>query len=66
MKNKENDKKKQMVTGLVNILTGVCLIFFSLFMRGTDIKDFIAGLMAGLACGIILVGVYVISRTIRR
>lgn len=35
-------------------------------MGETDLEDFIAGVMAGVGCGSILVGVYVISRAFRR
>lgn len=38
----------------------------SMCMRGTDLEDFIAGVMTGVGCGSILVGVYVISRTFRK
>ncbi len=64
MKNQENDKKKQIITGLVNILIGGSLILSSLCMRETDLKDFIAGIMMGVGCGDMLVGVYVIVRTL--
>ncbi len=58
--------KKQIFTGIVNILIGVCLILSSLYMRGTDMEDFIAGIMLGVGCGSILVGAYVISRIFRK
>ncbi len=66
MKNQENDKKKQIITGLVNILIGGSLILSSLWMRETDLEDFIAGVMMGVGCGDMLVGVYVIARTLRK
>lgn len=66
MKNQENDKKKQIITGLVNILIGGSLILFSLCMRETNLEDFIAGVMMGVGCGDMLVGVYVIARTFRK
>lgn len=66
MENKGNDKKKQILTGFVNILLGGSLLLSSLCMRGTDWEDFIAGVMTGVGCGCILVGVYVISRTFRK
>lgn len=66
MKNQENDKKKQIITGLVNILIGGSLIIVSLCMRGTNLEDFIAGVMMGAGCGDMLVGVYVTARTFRK
>jgi len=66
MKQDENDKKKQIFTGIVSILIGVCLILSSLYMRGNNPEDFIAGVMLGVGCGSVLVGVYVISGTFRK
>lgn len=66
MKMQENDKKKQLITGLVNILIGGSLILSSLCLRGTNLEDFIAGIMMGVGCGDALVGVYVVARTFRK
>lgn len=63
---KEDVVKKQIFTALVNILIGGCLILSSMYARGTGMKDFIAGVMAGAGCGCVLVGVYVVFRTFRR
>lgn len=66
MKTQENNKKKQLITGLVNILIGGSLILSSLCLRGTNLEDFIAGVMMGVGCGDALVGVYVAARTFRK
>lgn len=66
MKDQENSKKKQLITGLVNILIGGSLIVFSLCMRETNLEDFISGIMMGVGCGDMLVGVYVVARTFRQ
>lgn len=66
MKMQKNDKKKQLITGLVNILIGGILILSSLYLRGTNLEDFIAGVMMGVGCGDALVGVYVVARTFRK
>ena len=65
MKMQENGKKKQLITGLVNILAGGSLILSSLCLRGTNLEDFIAGVMMGVGCGDLLVGAYVTARTFR-
>lgn len=62
----QKGKRKQLMIGLVNILIGGSLILVSLGMRGTNLEDFIAGVMMGVGCGDALVGVYVIFRTFRR
>lgn len=66
MKTQENNKKKQLITGLVNILIGGSLILSSLCLRGTNLEDFIAGVMMGVGCGDALVGVYVAARAFRK
>ncbi len=66
MKMQENGKKKQLITGLVNILAGGSLILSSLCLRGTNLEDFIAGVMMGVGCGDLLVGVYVAAKTFRK
>lgn len=47
---------------MVNILIGGSLILFSLFLRGTNLEDFLAGVMLGAGCAELLVGVYVVAR----
>ncbi|HBI60802.1 MAG TPA: hypothetical protein DDY31_06265 [Lachnospiraceae bacterium] len=66
MKQDINEKKKQIFNGIVSIVIGICLILSSLHMRGTNLEDFIAGVMLGVGCGVTLVGVYVIVRTFRK
>lgn len=66
MKNQQNDKKKQFITGLVNILIGGGIILASLCMRGSGLNDFIAGVVMGAGCGDMLVGVYVAARIFRQ
>lgn len=66
MKNQENNKKKQMITGVANILIGGLLILSSQCVRGTNLEDFIAGVMIGVGCGGMLVGAYVVARTFRQ
>lgn len=65
MKDQENEKK-QLITGLVNILIGGSLIVSSLCMRGSVLNDLIAGVMMGVGCGDMLIGVYVVARTFRQ
>lgn len=62
----ENDKKKQLYMGMIVNLVGICLIFGSFCCRGTNIGDFISGVMMGSGCGVVLVGVYVIIRTLHK
>lgn len=64
---KENEKhNKQTIAGLCLILFGYLLMAFSRFFGGTDLLDFMSGLLAGISVGITLVGTYVAVRTLRR
>jgi len=66
MKQDENWNKKQALTGAGVSLSGIALLFVSRFFGGTNVQDFISGMLMGVSCGIILVGVYVIARTFRK
>lgn len=55
-----------MITGVANILIGGLLILSSQCVRGTNLEDFIAGVMIGVGCGGMLVGAYVVARTFRQ
>lgn len=62
---KNEDWKKQSSAGLSLILLGYVLMAASRGCGGTDILDFLSGLMAGLSIGVTLVGLYLAVRAIR-
>lgn len=57
------EKQKNSLIGFVILTMGVALLAFSQVIGGTNIRDFIAGLMLGLSIGEMLVGLYVVARS---
>ncbi len=47
-------------------LAGMLLMFVSRFFGGTNVEDFISGMLLGISCGVMLVGIYVVARTFRK
>lgn len=43
---------------------GIALLAFSQLLGGTDFRDFLPGLMAGISVGEMLVGVFIIGRSL--
>ncbi len=66
MKQDENWNKKQALMGAGVSLAGMLLMFVSRFFGGTNVEDFISGMLLGISCGVMLVGIYVVARTFRK
>lgn len=60
----ELEKQQKLLYGILLIVMGIALQAFSYTLGGTDIKDFLSGILLGLAVGEMLVGVYMLGRTI--
>ena len=50
--------------GVMLIVMGIALQALSYAITGSDIKDFISGLLLGLSIGEMLVGVYVVGKSL--
>ncbi|MDD6334191.1 MAG: helix-turn-helix transcriptional regulator [Clostridia bacterium] len=57
------EKQKMSILGMLLIVMGIALIAFSQLLGGTDFRDFLSGLMAGISVGEMLVGVFIIGRS---
>ncbi|MGN0505693.1 MAG: helix-turn-helix domain-containing protein [Lachnospiraceae bacterium] len=57
------EKQKISIIGILLVVMGIALLAFSQLLGGTDFRDFLSGLMAGISVGEMLVGVYVIARS---
>lgn len=57
------EKQKMSILGMLLIVIGIALIAFSQLLGGTDFRDFLSGLMAGISVGEMLVGVFIIGRS---
>ena len=60
----ELEKQKYMLYGIVLIVMGIALQALSYVLDGSDFKDFISGLLLGLSIGEMLVGVYVVGKSL--
>lgn len=57
------EKQKNSIMGMLLIVMGIALLAFAQLLGGTDFRDFLAGVMAGISVGEMLAGVYIIGRS---
>lgn len=62
----ELEKQKNLLYGILLIVMGITLQALSDTFGGSDVKDFFSGILLGLSVGEMLVGVYVLGRSIAR
>ena len=62
----ELEKQKNMLYGIMLIVMGIALQALSYAFGGSDFKDFISGLLLGLSIAEMLVGVYVVGKSLAR
>ena len=60
----ELEKQKNMLYGIMLIVMGIALQALSYAIGGSGFKDFISGLLLGLSIGEMLVGVYVVGKSL--
>ena len=60
----ELEKEKNMLYGIMLIVMGIALQALSYAIGGSDFKDFISGLLLGLSIGEMLVGVFVVGKSL--
>ena len=60
----ELEKQKNMLYGIMLIVMGIALQGLSYAIGGSVFKDFISGLLLGLSIGEMLVGVYVVGKSL--
>ena len=60
----ELEKQKKLIYGVLLIVMGIAIQALSHSISGSNVKDFLAGLMLGLSIAEMLVGVYIIGRHI--
>ena len=58
----ELEKQKKLLYGIMLIVMGIALLTLSHTIGGSDMKDFVSGIILGLSIGEMLVGIYVIGR----
>ena len=60
------ESQRETLVGILLIVMGMALGAMSFTLGGSDVKDFFSGLMMGLSCGSMLVGVFVAVRSIAK
>lgn len=59
----ELEKQKNMLLGIILMVMGIALLSLSYNVGGSALRDFISGLLLGLSIVEMLVGVYVVARS---
>ena len=60
------ESQRETLVGIILIVMGMALGAMSFTLGGSDVKDFFSGLMMGLSCTTMLVGVFVAVRSIAK
>ena len=60
------ESQRETLVGILLIVMGMALGAMSFTIGGSDVKDFFSGLMMGLSCGSMLVGIFVAVRSIAK
>jgi transcriptional regulator with XRE-family HTH domain len=60
----ELEKQKEILYGILLIVMGIALQALSHAINGSAFRDFISGLLLGLSVGEMLVGVYVVGKSL--
>ena len=60
----ELEKQKNLLYGILRIVMGIALQALSHTLGGTNVKDFFSGLLLGISIAEMLVGVYVVGKSI--
>lgn len=60
------ESQRTTLSGVILIVLGMALGAMSSTLGGSDVKDFFSGLMMGLSCGSMLVGIFVAVRSIAK
>ena len=58
------EKQKNILYGFVLIVMGIAVQALSYAVGGSDLKDFISGVLLGLSVAVMLVGVYVVGKSL--
>ena len=60
----ELEKQKNSLYGVVLIVMGIDMQALSYAVGGSDIKDFISGVLLGMSIAVMLIGVYVVGKSL--
>ncbi len=60
----ELEKQKNLLYGIMLFVMGIALGALSHTIGGSDFKDFVSGLLLGLSIGEMLVGIYIVGKSL--
>lgn len=60
------ERQKNTLYGIILILMGIAALSMSNDFGGTNIEDFMSGVLMGISVGIMLVGAYIVGTSMRR
>lgn len=60
------ERQKNTLYGIILILMGIAALSMSNDFGGTNIGDFMSGVLMGISVGIMLVGAYIVGTSMRR
>ena len=60
------ESQRETLVGIILIVMGMALGAMSFTLGGSDVKDFFSGLMMGLSCGSMIIGIFVAVRSIAK
>ena len=60
------ESQRETLVGIILIVMGMALGAMSFTLGGSDVKDFFSGLLMGLSCATMLVGVFVAVKSITK
>ena len=62
----ELEHRQHTLYGILLVVMGIATFALSHLLGGSDVKDFFAGVLAGLSIGEILAGIYVVGRSLAK
>ena len=60
------ESQRTTLSGVILIVLGIAICALSFSFGGSDVKDFVSGVMLGISCVAMLAGVYIVGSSIAR
>ena len=60
------ESQRTTLSGVILIVLGIAICALSFSFGGSDVKDFVSGVMLGISCGAMLAGVYIVGSSLAK
>lgn len=60
------ESQRTTLGGVILIVLGIAICALSFSFVGSDVKDFVSGVMLGISCGAMLAGVYIVGSSLAK